>query len=199
MSSGEQHGWEQLGTLSPEAVCLRTGATYDREANVYGLDVFSARVNVAPGTREMSGDTPQAEKLLAGLSFFSHRSILGFLIHGQAITPSGHWVTPGEMPGVDAMVRGSHTLPLDKLAARYATCADAFVQRAETWGGHPESFGDAAVCLHPFTGLPMLLILWTGDEEFPARSSLLLDTTSRSQVTPEILWCVMMLTVLAML
>lgn len=199
MNAGEQHAWEHLKSLAAEDVCSRTGATFDRETNVYGLDLFNQHVDVSLGSFEISGHTPQAERLLAALSYFSHLSILTFLARAQDIPPSGRLVKPGDMPGVDVMVRGSHTLPLHKLTARYGDDVEAFLRRGQTYGGIPQTHGDASLLLHPFKVLPVVLILWVGDEEFPPRSDLLLDGTSQFQVPPDILWCLMMLTVLAML
>ena len=185
--------------LIPDEVCSRTGAMFDCDAKVYSLSLFNESVTVSLDSREIGGSSPKVEKLLTGLSYFSHLSILGYLVHGSDAPPSGKLVKPGEMPGVDAMVRGSHTLPLDALSARYGDNAGDFMLRGESWGGIPESYGDASVRLYPFKNLPVILILWTGDEEFPARSSLLLDAASRSQAPADILWSVMMMTVLLML
>jgi hypothetical protein len=106
---------------------------------------------------------------------------------------------PAAMPRMQAMVRGSHALPLQKLSARYAGDVEGFLQRGAAYGGIPQSYGDASLLLHPFKVLPVVLILWAGDDEFPARSDLLLDKTSEAQLPPDILWSIMMLTILAML
>ena len=199
MNTGEQHAWKKLTSLASDDVCSRTGAIFNRDSETYSLDLFDQRVDVSPGSCEIIGHTPQAEHLLTALSHFSRLSVLGFLIHAQDIHLSGRLVKPGELPGVDAMVRGSHTLPLDELSARYAENIEELLPRGQAYGGIPQDHGDASLLLHPFKALPVVLILWSGDEEFPARSDLLLDASSRYQAPPDILWCVMMLTVLAML
>jgi hypothetical protein len=163
------------------------------------MALLSHPVEVSLKEGDIRAGTPAAEPLLAGLGYFSRRAILGFLVHGHPVEASGRLVRPGEVTGVDAMVRGSHTLPLDKLAARYDGDLAAFTQRGEALGGAGQSYGDASLLLHPFATLPLVLILWSGDDEFPARGDLLLDATAHSQVPVEVLWCAMMLTVLAML
>jgi len=199
MSPGEKHAWQRLKVLADEDVCVRTGATFSRDANTYGVELFSQGVDVSLDSYEISGHTRQADHLLTALSYFSRLAVLGYLLHGQDRPPSGRLVKPGELPGVDAMVRGSHTLPLHKLSEKYAEDTEGFLQRGQSYGGVPQSYGDASLLLHPFKLLPVVLVLWAGDDEFPACSHLLLDATSQHQAPPDILWCVMMLTVLAML
>ncbi|MDP6525453.1 MAG: DUF3786 domain-containing protein [Kiritimatiellia bacterium] len=199
MNTGESHAWERLKSLASEDVCSRTGATFDREGNAYSLGLYNQRIGVSLGTGEICGTTPEADHLLNALSYFSRLSVLSFLIHAKDVPPSGNLVKPAEMPGMEAMVRGSHTLPLHKLTARYAGDLKAFLERGKTYGGIPQDYGDASLLLHPFEVLPVVLIIRAGDEEFPANSSLLLDTTSRFQAPPDILWCIMMLSVLLMM
>ncbi|MBL7077420.1 MAG: DUF3786 domain-containing protein [Kiritimatiellae bacterium] len=199
MSEGEQHAWERLRSLPVEEVVARTGASFCRETNVYSMPLLSHPVEVSLSDGIIRAGAPAAEALLSGLGHFSRRTVLGFLAHGHPGEVSGRLVRPGELPGVDAMVRGSHTLPLDKLAARYDGDLDAFTRRGEALGGVVQPHGDASLLLHPLATLPFVLIFWSGDDEFPARADLLLDATAHSQVPVEVLWCAMMLTVLAML
>ncbi len=47
--------------------------------------------------------------------------------------------------------------------------------------------------------MPVTLILWLGDEEFPPRADLLLDSSCEIHLPLDIIWSVAMLTVLMML
>jgi len=199
MGNGEEHAWERLKALAAAEVCSRTGATFDDDANAYSLDLFGQRVDLSLNACEFTGRTPQAEHLLAKLACFSRLSVLTYLLHAKDIPPSGRLVKPEEMPGMTAMVGGSHTLPLDGLCAKYAEDLEGFLERGREYGGVPQEYGDASLLFRPFTVVPVVLVLWAADEEFGARCSLLLDTTSRFQGPADFLWCVMMLTVLAMM
>jgi len=199
MNVGEQHAWERLRSIPPEDVVARTGASFCHETHVYRIELLSHPVEVSLNEGVIRAGAPEAEPLLSIWGYFSRLAVLGFLVHGQPMAPSGRLVRPGELPGVDAMVRGSHTLPLAKLVERYADDLDAFMRRGEAHGGVPQAYGDASLLLHPFSALPLVVILWRGDDEFPARADLLVDATARTQAPADILWCVMMLTVFAML
>jgi len=199
VNTGEQHAWNTLKALNEDEVCARTGATYDPATGLYGLNLFNQHVDVSPDSETVTSPTPDGTHLVTALSYFSVLSVLSFLINGKDTPPSGNLVKPAELSGMEAMVRGSHTLPLHKLTARHANNIEGFLQRGATYGGTPQSYGDASLLLQPFQAMPVVLILWAADEEFPARSDLLLDRSSESQVPADILWCIMMLSILAMM
>jgi hypothetical protein len=53
--------------------------------------------------------------------------------------------------------------------------------------------------LYPLPRVPVTLILWFGDEEFPARADLLFDSSVELQAPLDIAWSAAMLSALVML
>jgi hypothetical protein len=53
--------------------------------------------------------------------------------------------------------------------------------------------------LPPFPKVPTTVILWTEDDEFPARADLLFDNTGPRHLPLDVLWSVAMLSVLSLL
>jgi len=43
-------------------------------------------------------------------------------------------------------------------------------------------------------GFPIILIIWSGDEEFPSKASLLLDENCSSHMPVDIIWSIAMMT-----
>ncbi len=74
-----------------------------------------------------------------------------------------------------------------------------FLARGRALGGEELSHGDAAVRLLPFPRIAVVLLLWTDDEEFPARADLLVDAACEGQLPPDIMWATALMCVLAML
>jgi hypothetical protein len=60
------------------------------------------------------------------------------------------------------------------------------------------SYGDAAVKLLPMPRIPVIFILWIGDDEFPPRADLLMDSTAPLHLPIDIIWSVAMLSTLVM-
>ena len=198
MKEGEKHAWETLSRLTPPDVCARSGAVFDRDAGAYCLSFFGHEVAVCPGRQEMSSESETATFLLGRLGYFAGVSLLNYLIHAVKPEGTGRVIHPAEIRGMQTYFTGSHRLPLEGVAGRYGSDKDAFLSQAQRFGGEPTSGGDAAVRLLPLTGLPVVLILWLGDDEFPARADLLVDEVCQSQVPIDIVWSVAMLSVLAM-
>jgi len=55
---------------------------------------------------------------------------------------------------------------------------------------------DAAVRLHPFPRIPVVVTLWLEDAEFPARADILLDSTCDLQLPTDVLWSIAMMSLL---
>jgi hypothetical protein len=51
------------------------------------------------------------------------------------------------------------------------------VKAAETLGGREIDYGDTAITINAFSRVPIIFVLWRGDDEFPPQSSILFDST----------------------
>ena len=71
------------------------------------------------------------------------------------------------------------------------------MNRGRELGGEVLDHGDAAIRLYPFSRLPVTLILWTADDEFPAQLDFFFDATYDQQLPTDVLWSTAMVTVLA--
>lgn len=195
----EERAWGLLAELDPRDVCSRALSVFDPSATAYVVGVFAMPVTVAPKRRTIDGSGPDCEFILKKMGYFSRLSILHYLIGAQALPPAERLVRPTELKAGPFFAKGSHVLPLDALAARYARDAQGFLNQGIRFGGERRAYGDAAVELHPFPRLPVTLVLWREDDEFPARADLLFDATCERHGPADILWSIAMLSVKVML
>jgi hypothetical protein len=121
------------------------------------------------------------------------------MVKATGAAPAGKLVKPSGLPGGDIFFRGTHVLPLDALAKKYAHDREGFFKRGHALGGRVVSYGDAALEFLPFPRIPVTVILWLADEEWDARADLLFDASSLQHLPIDILWSVAMMTVLALL
>jgi len=196
---GEERAWHKLALSVPAEVCQRTGAGFDVHSGAYTLRVFSASVAIHPGRREIRGAGNLCDLLLGGLSCYSYLSILWYLAQAQVISPANNFINPRELGGGLIFDRGSHALPLDKLAAKYGEDTEAFLERGISLGGVCSDCGDASIKLYPFPRIPILLVLWRKSEEFPGSAVLLLDKACPCYLPTDIIWATAMVSVLVML
>jgi hypothetical protein len=195
----EEWGWEKLSACDPGDVCRRAEATLDPLSGAFVLPVFGWPATVAPAQKTITGSGADCELVLKKLGYFARLSILHYLAGAQAVPPTGKLVKPSDLKMGQIYFTGSHVLPLDAVAARFARDAEGFLRQAARFGGTRATGGDAAALLVPLPRLPMTLLLWKEDDEFPARGDLLFDSTCELHVPADILWSVAMMATKVML
>jgi hypothetical protein len=199
LKQGVDKAWEALAACDPQEVSERAQAERAKDGQGYILRVFGHPISVDIGTRTLGGDGPESEFVLTKTAYFSRLSILHYLLGAQKIEPTGRLVNPVDLKTGQIYLKGSHLLPLEGIAARFSADSAAFLDQAARFGGERRDYGDVSVELRPFPRVPVTLILWQEDEEFPARSYLLFDETCEQHLPPDIVWSVAMMSALAML
>jgi len=63
------------------------------------------------------------------------------------------------------------------LVKTFGQASGKFMELAQRAGGQRSSLGEAAVTFWPFPKIPITLILWPGDEEFPPDGNILFDSS----------------------
>jgi hypothetical protein len=199
MTSGEQKIWENLADLEPDSVCKGAQAAYDSAKGLYTLKSFGWDIHISPEERNIFSEEPESGVLLQKLGEFSRLSILYYLVSARDIPLTGKLIRPDNLKGGHLFSRGTHVLPLDELSGNYGDDTGGFLQKGKALGSEELSYGDASVQLLPCPRIPVTLILWKGDNEYPARSDLLFDSSSEFQASIDILWSIAMMSVLILI
>lgn len=199
MSAGEEKIWETLAALDPDEVCGRTDASYDAASGLYMLRSFGRDFHISPQEEKIFCRSPGSEVFLQKLGYFFRLSVIGYLAIAKGVAPTGRLITPINMRSGQLFFRGSHILPLDRVAEKYAGDRDGFLKRGEELNGERLGHGDASLKLLPLLRVPVVQILWLADDEFPARADLLFDSSCEVQLPIDVIWAIAMLSVLVML
>jgi len=197
--SGEDKAWESIAGLLPEDVCRRTGAVYNDRSNTYSLTAFGTLFSIDPQKKIIMHLEPDGEIFLTRLRYFFVLSLLWYMVKASDATPAGKLIKPSGLSGGDIFFRGSHVLPLESIAMKYAHDRRGFRERGLLHGGRVVEYGDAAIELLPFPKLPVTVILWLADEEWEARADFLFDSTAHNHLPIDVLWSVAMMAVLIFL
>jgi hypothetical protein len=198
ISAGEEKAWEILDSLDPSTVCKNGSVTFN-QTNGYRVRSFCSEVFVNPRGKTIKSMDDLGENIIRRHGYFFIHSCLWYLIHVKDIPCTGRLVKPVNIKGGELFFRGSHTLPLETLAGKYAGDATSFFQKGRELCADFETLGDASVRLFPLPKIPVTLILWLKDEEFPERTDLLFDSTAELHLPLDILWSLAMLSILVML
>lgn len=199
MSSGEEKVWEALADLDPQDVCRRTDAAFDATSGLYLVKSFGRDFSVSAEGKKIAALSPGSEIFLQKLGYFFRLSVLGYLAMAKDVSPTGRLLNPISMKSGQLFFRGSHVLPLERVAEKYGGDREAFLRKCEELGGERLGYGDASMRLFALPKIPVVQILWVGDEEFPPRADLLLDSSIEIQLPIDVTWAVAMLSVLVML
>lgn len=198
LSSGVEKAWTILGKLDPSAVSNNAIVSYDSTDGYY-IRSFCFDFYVKPPLKNISSDSSEGEMILKKYGYFFCHSCLWYLVYAKDLPFSKKLVTPSDIKGGSMFFRGSHVLPLDNLAKKYSNDKQAFLQKGQGLCAKKQHYGDASIELFPFPRIPVTIILWEKDDEFPARADLLFDSTCEMQLPIDIIWSIAMLCVLVMM
>jgi hypothetical protein len=156
--------WDQLAGADPEEITGRTGARF--QDGVYRLPFMNRELMINPGERRVQ--VAQDPEMEAGF-----RVCLLSLLYLLKMEPSalGPLASPLELPGGATFFRGHHGVPSKPLEERFGQDAAGLLAAGTRLGAEPRPAGDAALSLTVFPGLTVMVVLWQGDEEFPAQAS----------------------------
>jgi Domain of unknown function (DUF3786) len=197
--SGEEKAWEMILDLDPVDVCRRANVTYNRATASYLLKSFGFEFSISPRGREIKNLSEKGKLLATRLAYFFKHSVLSYLLNAKEIPLTERLIKPENMRGGEFFFQGSHTLPLDKVAEKYGNDKEGFLTRRKELSGRLLGHGDASFELLPLPRVPVTLILWLTDEEFPARLDILFDSTCEIQVPLDIVWSIGMMSIMALL
>jgi hypothetical protein len=197
--AGAEPAWDALGLLDPQVVCRRTGAIFDGIAQAFRLKFFSQYVDVSLNSKFISSPERDGELLLEILSNYATPAILSYLLHASDNPFSGKFVNPAALTGGQIYTGGTHVLPVQLIADKYRTDREEFLNRGRILGGRELDLAEASLLLHPFPRLAIAILLWLQDNEFPARSVLLVDSSAEQQLPPDALWVTAMMSLTALL
>ncbi len=198
MSSGEEKGWNKLIGLKPVDVCKGAGAGYDHENAIYSLKTYGWQIHISLKDKRVFCNEPGSDILFNELSEHYVLSLLWYLSEAKDIPATGQLIRPDNLKGGHLFSRGTHILPLDRISVKYDKNIEGFFLKGKSLGAEKSEYGDASIQLSPFPRIPVTLIFWKGDDEFPSRTDLLFDSTSQFQMPIDILWSSAMMSVLIM-
>ena len=195
--TGLKTAWEKIRETSSGEVSKAAGIPYEAGAFIFrslGTDFL-----IRPETENIKAASPQGEAIVTKFAYFFDHLSLWWLVYAKGVPSTGRLLKPEDLNGGAAFFRGSHTLPLEAISRRYGTDKEGFFKKGAALGGERCDYADACVKLMPAPGLPIYILLWLEDEEFPARAGILFDSSAGIILPLDITWCAAMLCLLAML
>jgi hypothetical protein len=198
---GEEKAWELVCGLSREDVSKRTAAVYDEKAEAYLLHSFGMDFHVNPCEMMISCPSGPDTLFLGKLRDFFRLSVLWYMSNAKDIPPTGRLIRPVDVKGGHRFTTGTHVLPVDVIAEKYSRDKEGYIRKGKQYGAEVlTGLGDAFLRFYPLPRVPVTMILWLEDEEFPPRVDLFFDSTCEFQLAlSDIVWAVAMMTCIVMI
>ena len=176
--------WEELAAQHPADVTRRAGAHPAADGS-YRLDILNQVYRIDAAERCIERIVPPAP---SEPDLHCALAAVVYLTRAQDIALAGEWVSPRQLPGGYDFFSGPHEVPVDRIIQHFGADKEGFERGCQTLGGHPEPFGDAGYSFSLFPRLPVAILLWLEDEEFPARATMLVDRRAHRHFPLDALW-----------
>lgn len=168
----DKHHFLELARLNPSDVCRRTSCTFDEIRNCYILPIWGVDYAIYPEACRVEcaeGSRPLHEYFTL---FAMH-----YLLSAQEIHTADKWISEKDLPGGVTFFRGPHEIPTHRITEKVKNSVEAFKQLGCAYNGVPLEMADAAFIFHITDRIPVAILYWIGDDEFPAESKILYDKT----------------------
>lgn len=174
---------QALKTKNPNSLSHRTGAIFTPagdESGEFKLAYWSQEVIIRfPAFTGIYVDTghPVSTFDLTMLAYYFD------VCDGQPMT--GEWIAFNQIPGGLFYAQAFQGYSGDALAKVFENDIEAFRDANERLGGRREFFGNLAYSYQVLPRVPMMVVCWLGDEDFPPSYRMLFDANAHHHLVTD--------------
>jgi hypothetical protein len=111
--------------------------------------------------------------------------VLHYFIHAGGSPLRNKSISFKELPGGGIYIEPFTNRCIRPLINLFGDNLTLFQERAEKCGGTKEKYGDISYTFYPFPRIPVTLVLWGADEEFPANANIIFDASAADYLNTE--------------
>lgn len=185
--------WHQLASMDRDETARRTGCVYLREGDSFTMALLDEHYRVDMAGSSVWRLAEAGEPAPAG--FLEELCILTYLLNARDVPLANELVQAEKLDPGGFFFRGSHKLPIGKLETVLGRAPEALIGLTEVLTAKTCTFGDASIEVFVLPRIPVTLIIWSADEEFPARASILFDRSAIDQMPLDALYALAKFTV----
>ncbi|MDD2554764.1 MAG: DUF3786 domain-containing protein [Syntrophaceticus sp.] len=169
---------DEFAKSCPEQMAMLSGTEYDpvkKEFKVVYLNslYFISHPEGLITCPDNPVDIPIVEQCL----------ILQYLAQATGEPLAGRWISYAELPNGMFHDLPFRTDAIEPLARTFGGQPGRFLQVSRSLGGQELGIGDIGVVIPVFPRIPVAVILWVADEEFPARANMIFDASVSKYLT----------------
>ena len=165
--------FKDLAACDPQDVCRRADSRYDDGTGSYRLTIWGEEYSIDPVRKRIDCLSNRRHHLHDYFYLF----IVHYLLSVQAVEIAGEWISEKDIPGGSAFFRGPHEIPTGLIADRLDEDRVQFAERCRQLHGTQLKMADVAYGFTIAPRIPVAVLGWEGDEDFPAEAKILYDKT----------------------
>lgn len=176
--------FDDLTACDPSDVEKRTGARFNRAVGYYEISVWNHEYKIDPKNRTVL----PVSNTIAAYKDYMNLVVLHYLLTAKETLPAGTWVSEKDITGGAAFFRGPHLVPSHLMVKTFGDDLSAFKIACEKLNGKPIDLADAAFLFEITPKIPVAVLYWQGDEDFPSEARLLFDPTIEEHLALDIIF-----------
>ncbi|MEW6671731.1 MAG: DUF3786 domain-containing protein [Thermodesulfobacteriota bacterium] len=176
--------FQKLSRQDPAEVCRRALCGYDAAARFYAVTAWGDDYAVYPHECRIDRLT---RKDPAPHDYF-YLFVIYYLLNSREIEISGEWISEKDIPGGPTFFRGPHLIPTRLVSQTYRNDIESFRNKCERLHGKPVKMADAAYRFEITARIPVSVLYWIGDDDFPPEAKILFDRTITEHLPADILF-----------
>jgi len=174
----------ELAEQKPTDICRQALCSYDTENRSYRIRLWVNEYEINPEQCTVTGVN---DTFIPPHEYFD-LFIIYYLLRAKEIRVTGEWISDKDMVGGATFFRGPHDIPTELVSNRFHNDIEAFKKRCEELQGTPIDMGDAAFTFRIAPRIPVTVLYWTGDEDFPPEAKLLYDRSITEHLSLDIIF-----------
>jgi len=174
----------KLTEQNPTAICRNALCSYDPEKKIYKISIWTEDYEIDSGKCAITGVN---SNFIPPHEYFP-LFIIYYLLQAKDIRLSGEWISEKDIPGGSTFFRGPHDIPANLICDRFKNDIKAFKNRCKQLRGTFIDMGDAAFTFRIAPRIPVTVLYWIGDEDFPPEAKILYDRSIIEHLSLDIIF-----------
>jgi hypothetical protein len=179
---------EKLSGMDIKQQCFRSGAQYVHPDKVtieylnqsYVMAIPSIEISLRDSLNHCEG-----QKGCEDIDLRDTILMLHYLITAKGTSNTGKLIGFRQVPGGIFEHASFSREVLTPLLEHFGKVPERLVEAAANLGGSKAGYGDVAVSIKAFPNVPVVIVLWRGDDEFAPNGSMLFDSTVTDYLSTE--------------
>ena len=176
--------FQELSERKPKDVCRRASCEYDDINDLFILSVWGKEYGIFPNQFKIKC----MDNKIQSLHDYFYLFIIHYLLTSKEIEITNEWISEKDIPGGTTFFRGPHEIPTNLISFRFNNNINEFKERCEQLHGSPLNMADAAYRFKITPRIPVAVLYWKGDDDFPAESKILYDRTIAEHLASDVIY-----------